>query len=165
MKFIKVLIILLSVFFFSCTKENGIITSNSLFETPIVLGYKLIDINASPLGVVGQPNVKTEISNSGIRYKIVVYPIPAYNFIELIIDAPKDGNQRKIWVKPARISGSFPDNYYFGTLNMNASASVYQVTTTENRISIDVAQFPKGYYRLYLMVADQILYENIVITK
>lgn len=136
-----------------------------MFEAPIITGYKLMDINASSLGKVGTPNVKTEMNSGGFLYRMVVYPIPAINFIALHIDAPRDGTDRQIWIKRARANGTFSDNFNFGTLNMNANGNVFDTTITENHLSIMGTRFPKGYYRMYVSVSGHALYENIVINN
>jgi hypothetical protein len=148
----------------SCSKIDSN-TPNAMFEVPIITGYKLLDLNGSPMGVVGNPNIKTELSSNGVFYRMVVYPIPSINFIGLNIDAPKDGSNRQIWIKKAQGSGTFSDNFNFGTLSMNANGNVFDTSITENELSILVSRFPKGYYRLYISIAGHRLYENIVINK
>jgi hypothetical protein len=94
---------------------------------------------------------------------MVVYPNPSINFIGLNIDAPKDGSNRQIWIKSAQTSGTFSDNFNFGTLGMNANGNVFDTSITENELNILGSRLPKGYYRFYVSVAGQMLYENIVI--
>jgi hypothetical protein len=48
---------------------------------------------------------------------------------------------------------------------MNANKNVYDTTIRLNQLTIDMSQYPEGYYRLYVSVAGYTLYENIVVTK
>lgn len=157
-------IILFLGIYTSCSKPEST-SPDPLFEAPIITGYKLIDIYGLPMGVVGSPNVKAEVTSGGILYRMSVYPIPAINFIALYIDAPKDGTVRQIWVKRAQTNGTFSDDFNFGILNMNASGNMFDTTITENQLSITGTRFPKGYYRMYVSVSGHTLYENIVINN
>ena len=94
----KLILIFLYAVVASCSKMETS-APDAMFEAPVITGYKLMDINASSLGKVGNPNVKTEMNSGGVLYRMVVYPIPAINFIALHIDTPKDGTDRQIWIK------------------------------------------------------------------
>ena len=160
---ISILIISL-IIFLSCNKSESN-APDAIFDAPVITGYKLIDNNGSARGLVGKPNVKTGISVDGIDYQLGVYPIPTIGFLGVAIKAPNDGQKRQIWIKRAVLIDIVPDVYHFNTINMKANASVFDTTITENKLFIDKVNIPNGYYRLYVSVSGQILYENIVITN
>jgi hypothetical protein len=95
MKICVLSLFLICAIFTSCSKYEAY-TPDMLLEAPIITGYKLIDIYGMPMGLVGMPNIKTEIKDEGTYYKLSVFPIPAQYRVTLVIDAPNDGIERQI---------------------------------------------------------------------
>lgn len=149
----------------ACNKSDTAVVPESLLEAPVITGYKLIDINGQAAGAVGRPNGKAEASKDSETYRLRIFPIPALNFVGVSLQFPKEGLEKKVWIKQGRLEDKALDQYKLGMYNPEAGTTIFQRTTTEDFLNIDASSFSPGYYRLYVSSDDLELYENIVIQK
>ena len=102
----------------------------------------------------------------GEKYALQLYPIPALYELNLHLNFPKLAPEGyKLWIKKGQPDGVFKDNFGIDFYKVSTSANVLDTVINLQDTRINVSRFEKGYYRLYLQVADSVLYENIVFMK
>ncbi|MBL7712502.1 MAG: hypothetical protein JNL13_08570 [Chitinophagaceae bacterium] len=158
-------IFLLCLLCLACQKNDTDAIPESALGAPVITGYKLIDINGQAAGMVGTPNGKEEANKGSDTYRLRIFPIPALNFVGVRLSFPREGLEKKVWIKQGRLEDKALDQYKLGMYNPEAGTTIFQATTTEDFLNIDASAFPGGYYRLYVSSGDIELYENIVIQK
>ena len=128
----------------------------------IVTGVRMNDLNGSPIGQVGNPNIKND--------DFTIFPNPAQNVISLI----GQNNVAEIFISPASKLDSFR-NVNFDEELADIEYSVEEIVTpTTFRLSFDsviqvvnlnISDFPTGYYRIFINEnqGDEFQWENIYI--
>lgn len=167
MKNTILLFLLIFSLFTSCKKENTAFHDAS-FNDPVITGYFLRDVNAQPAGVIGNPNVKlgtgTEYLNS--EYFITNYPNPFRENFNLHIKSPNN-DLKKIWVTRAywvdEITGNTTIINNSNNISIGGTALLqYETTVQHPRITINLSDFGKGYYRVYVYMNNELFYDNMV---
>lgn len=159
-------VILIATITISCSKKSaGYRLSN--FETPIITGYEERDSNGSLLWQWGVPNIKTSISLSPgeTQYTFTTYPNPCKNTCNIHVNSSISNSNKKLWiVKASMESNSFISPIALGMNSFEVGGSpVFQLEFTNEHLAIDVNNLNEGFYRIYVKVENQILYDNIII--
>jgi hypothetical protein len=144
----------------SCTQETEELRTGEL-HIPTCTGFNYKDNFNQLRGIIGVPNNKL-VSNIN-SFTLSVYPIPAQNNVKVIIN---NNSSKKIWLTQAQVSGEL--NYNLNYLNapllvVGGSPLISFNNVTEDQLVIDISFLPQGYYRLYVKVDDQILWENLIL--
>lgn len=130
-------------------------------NSPICTGFNFKNGENAPYGIVGIPNNKL-LSDDKLKL-LAAYPIPAKFTLGIITNI---SSNKKIWLTKAVISSSLNNNiYYFNSpFQIVGGAPIISLNDVlDQEITINVANLPKGYYRLYLKTDDDLLWENIII--
>ncbi len=148
MKKILTLLMILSFGFFGCSDDEPNSNSEINFDDLcIVTGVNFYDPNGSPVGQVGNPNIKFDGS--------FVYPIPGDG--NIFVQSQKTVD--KYWVIPAEKNTDFA-NINYDALEISYSESeldskaVVSQDISVNLIALDLTMLPKGYYRILFKTLD-----------
>lgn len=129
--------------------------------TPVCTGFSLRNTDNVPMGRIGVPNNKLTSSDGFVSMN--AYPIPASNRIDIITNAV--GNKR-IWIVQASVTADLISNlnYLNAPFQVVGGAPLISWNNVlDANASLMVSSLPKGYYRLYMQVDREILWENIII--
>lgn len=162
------ILLILLIFTSGCTKEKADYRLSE-FDIPVVTGYYLRDDIGFPMGKIGTPNVRlsNESDDFTSDYYLMLYPNPCDKSCVLYIKSPSDQSIKKVWVVQASYFDQMPGSE--NELNMISliagGAPLLQAETTSRNLWLDLTSFKTGYYRVYVKIDDQILYDNLVINK
>lgn len=163
MKSPKVKILVISFFLIiSCSKDDYEFRLSS-FSTPVITGFIRRSEFGDYMGAVGVPNVNN--GNYDSDYYFGLYPNPASEHCSLFIKSPMTMSLKKLWITPAQF-GYQISNYSnnFGMTNLYAGGiPLIQIEFNTDHIEIDLSSLEEGYYRIYLKIDDNLLYDNLVI--
>ncbi len=161
MKIINVTILCLLVITNSCNKKT-----KTDADIPIITGYRMFDVNGLSIGAIGTPPTKYSMQIDTEKYMLQVFPIPTVDYLGISLKFPNLANEGyKLWIKKGQPDGIFKDNFGIDFYKVNSSVHVLDTVIKSELSYVNVSRFEKGYYRLYLQVADSVLYENIVFMK
>ncbi len=151
-----------SLFFFfllACEQSDNLRSGELV--APVCTGFSFRDANNVPMGRIGEPNNKLTSTNGLIT--MYAFPIPASNQINIITNS---SSNKKIWITQAQATAEVMSSLNY----LNASFQVVggspligfnNVPATE--VMINVSFLPKGIYRLYIQVDQELLWENLII--
>jgi len=147
---------------FSCTKAENYFRLSS-FETPIIEGYNLRNLFGDYVGSVGNPNVKNGDYDS--EYFFRFYPNPAIENCYLYTKSPTTLSLKKLWITMAQFGDRITN--YSNNIGMNnfyiGGVPLIQIEFNGDNIQIDLSSLEEGYYRIYIKIDENILYDNLVI--
>jgi len=154
-----------------CTKEEADFRIAD-FATPFIHGYFARDEAGNPMGVYGyaQPNVNLGDKSSFYEsnYYVTIFPNPTHNYLSVYTKSPEPNQMKKLWITPAILRPPFENGAVLTDSWNNFVAGGYpllQLKFMENNAYLDLTDLPNGYYRLYLKVNDQLLFDNLVIDR
>jgi hypothetical protein len=167
-KKMKRLIICSSILFFafgltiSCNKD-GIQLRTGELEIPVCTGFNYKDNSNQSVGKVGQPN--NNLISTAKQFSLIVYPIPSAESFSVIVNY---NGVKQIWLTRARVSTELNQslNYLNAPLITVGGAPIFSIANATNQeFRIDVSALSSGYYRLYVMVENELLWENLIINQ
>lgn len=152
----------------SCTKEEPDIRLAE-FDTPVLTGFELRDVQGTPMGVIGTPNIKLGNASNDYssEYFFSTYPNPCRNICATYIKTPNSSETKQIWIVQAQYNDNSTSATNLGNTNLIGvgGTPLIQSEITSNNASFDLSSLDEGYYRIYLKVENQILYDNLIITN
>lgn len=159
--------ILLLTIISGCSKTDEATTRIPDWETPTLTGFALRDVSGAPMGITGTPNVNNHIKGNpnNIEYSIVAYPNPCRSTLALMIHTPSPNLPKQIWIVKGKLDAPLSNSGFDIGMN-NAIAGgqpLFQATTVASNFTINVSSLPSGYYRLYVKIEDNLLYDNLII--
>jgi len=166
---LKLLFVSLLLITLSCSKEDSGMRLSE-FETPVVTGFELRDIQGIVRGYIGTPNVKlgNESNHFDSEYYFVTYPNPCRESCVVYGQTPDSNETKYVWI----VQAQYIDNSTNSTTNIvnavllgSGGAPLIQSEFSSNNILLDLSGLSPGYYRIYLKVADVILYDNLIVTN
>lgn len=150
---------LLSICLVSCSQTDELRSGELV--APICTGFDLRDTNNVPRGRIGIPNNKLISSNGFVTMN--AYPIPATHRIDITTNGA--GNKR-IWIVQANVTTDVIShlNYLNAPFQVVGGAPLISWNNLlDVNASLMVNSLPKGYYRLYMQVGEEVLWENVII--
>lgn len=150
-----------------CTKEEADYRLSG-FDIPVVTGFIFRDIEGTPQGNYGEPNVYLHEGEDYLSsdYRLTVFPNPAYNMINVDIISPHPDTQKKLWITPAVFaSPNAGISSDIGMSNMILGGTPIIQYENSRQFAIDLSSFAEGYYRVYVEADGLIFYDNLVISK
>lgn len=180
MKYKFVILFISLIYSLSCTKEESDFRL-SMINMPIITGYNLRDLEGVYIGAIGNPNINTcciidgnksndmdSLSPNTINTTcLIAYPNPCKETLMLRIQSPSEQLDKKIWITKATLNYQIVSST--NDLNMTfmsvGGSSLLQYETTNDAIMMNISSFDDGYYRIYVKIADHVLYDNLVIQK
>jgi hypothetical protein len=159
--------VLLLTIVFGCSKTDDSSIRLADMDTPTLTGFVLRDVSGSPVGIIGTPNVNSQLTGdpSAINYSIVAYPNPCKRILALMIQTPNPNASQKIWIVKGKTDATLSNSGI--NLGMNTATAggqpLLQATTSGTSLTLDVSSLPSGYYRLYVKVEDKLLYDNLIL--
>jgi hypothetical protein len=162
------ILLILLIFTSGCNKEKAEYRLSD-FDIPVITGYYLRDEQGIPMRTIGTPNVRlgNESNDFTSDYYLMQYPNPCDKSCVLNIKSPSGQSIKKVWVVQASYFDQMPGSE--NELNMislnTGGAPLLQAETTSRYLKLDLTSFKTGYYRVYVKIDDQILYDNLVINK
>lgn len=157
---ISFLFLLATFFINACQEKENVVPAGFGFKTPVIHGFWMRDYNGSPMGYYGNPNIK--ISNEA-GLSMNCFPNPACN-IWRIYFRPESALEKKIWIVHATTDPDYdPAPYALGALPTRiGGVPVYEITTYGNEINIPADNLYNGYYKIYCVIGDDLLHDNLV---
>lgn len=155
-----------------CTKEEADLRVPE-FEIPVIHGYYVRDGTGSFMGSYGygKPNVRLgDVPDYWqSNYFFVIYPNPpVLNTLYVLTKSPSHNNVKKLWIthavlRPPFDPGVVPQD---GRNNFVAGgAPLFEVEFTQEEIRLDLTELDDGYYRVYVKINNQVLYDNLVVNR
>jgi hypothetical protein len=158
----------------SCNKSD-----NNATQAPAITGVFTRDINAEPTGTMGNPNTNTNFNGM----QIVCYPNPCYGELNVSLSLPQ-ATTVKSWI----VAGAYknpPDSFLLvNPLTGNEKVAVkvqnqslyshqsnppldttQTFNTGNNELSYNTSGLPSGFYRLYMVINSDTLYDNIWVSN
>ena len=170
----------LSAFFLlnACTKEEAEKRRAANF-VPVISGLEVRDELGNSLWRIGQPNAKLSVNTDGEEYRIAclgnTLP-PSSSFFGVYISSSVPDIIASIWVVKARFDPHCLGNYIsLETINnFNSTAMIAggaPLMSTEKElpgsgaaIAMETKGLEEGFYRVYLQINDQLLWDDLVIS-
>ncbi len=159
---------ILSIFLiltFSCSEDESV-TRIAQFETPVLTGFQLRDEMGQRLETIGEPNLQLSSSNSMTSFYF--YPNPCTGNCAVQIKSENSVDKKYIWIVKA----------LYNEYDINATVNTGNATTLfiggealinheffQNSLNINLNSLSDGYYRIYVKVDDEILYDNLILSK
>lgn len=153
-----IVLILLLATLISCDKDND--STLDPMQVTLVTGINLSNSFAQPLGILGNPNVK-----SGT---VVVYPKPTNDLLNVASIA----SIKNIWLLRGNVatgyentnfSSVFSENDYDLTEIQNAAVRDFS-NLSGTDIVLNVSDMGEGYYRIFVQLNDDsLVWDNIYI--
>lgn len=149
--------------------QKGEDNTPSGLSVPEIAGINYRDNFGAYLGTIGTPNVRLSSKSNS---QIVTYPIPCSNSFSLNINllGQPDGSE-KIWLVKAKWAGgvnSFsPQNKTFfeaGNIPVFIIDDLNLKLGT-NEIQINTANLEAGFYKIYIQIENELLFDNLLIEK
>ena len=137
---------------------------SSMKEPPVITGIAMKDEKGGAIGWIGSPNVNTGTSPRG--FKILAYPNPCKNNLNLAISALTSGSAR-VWMAGAKFEGAASNLSIQFLYDSNTTIDIRYVSLKSglNNIAIDISARPEGYYRLYVEMEGTTYWDNIWVDK
>ncbi|MBW6478133.1 MAG: hypothetical protein K0B37_01815 [Bacteroidales bacterium] len=165
------ILVIISGLFTACSeKESKMEEPDELL--PVINGYFARNEAGESMGIIGNmnPNVNLGTNTNLVDsdYFITFFPNPAINFASVYMKSPGQDEIKKIWIVPAVFDPEYEpsdDETYEPEINILNEIAVLQTETTMHTVFFDLTELQSGYYRIYVEVAEYILYDNIVIDK
>jgi len=176
---VKPFFFLLSIVFFlsACKKENGSYDA-SLTIKPIY-GIECRNSSGDLYAIIGSPNLRLKDKETGpYNYSIITIANPNYepyynvNFhsgMYVFIESYLPVNYAHLWVEKARYFDNPSSTVnYLGAEYLKANAHVIDkdslpLVLGHNSLALYVEPLTPGYYRLYLQINDELLWDNLAI--
>jgi len=126
----------------------------------IVTGMNLVDTFGNNVGSFGNPNVL----NSNLN--VTMYPNPAINILKI----SSVSGIKNVWIVEGNPTSGFKNTDFNAILSRDLytnsqikSKSSFDIEAINNtNISIDLARFEKGYYRVFIELEDGLIaWDNI----
>ncbi len=113
-----------------------------------IKGVSLRTVDANPAGIVGTPDIHTEDT----AFSLIAYPNPAVNSIGVYIKNTDVAGQLRIrlfhvWFADAPATAIIENKALVGTWSRDITVAL--PVTSGFTYQIDVADLPRGFYRLY----------------
>jgi len=160
------LLLLITILLPGCTKEADIRLSE--FTTPVITGYYVRNDIGMDLKTIGIPNVRLGDNSNDYHtstYFFTFFPNPCTDSCLTFVKAPQDNSTRKVWITQANWleEKNEPVTDPVGMDNMTVGGyPLIQKEFTSDRTMIDLSSLGEGYYRIYLEVDGNLLYDNLI---
>lgn len=157
----KLILILFCIGLYSCKEEDNLPNSKDI---EIVTGMHLINNFGGSIGSIGNPNVL----NSNVH--LAFYPNPAIDILS-VISITKIKN---IWILKGKPDRNFKNIDFTVELSANLytkseikNTAIFEVQNIDgnNKISINLDRFEKGYYRVFVELEDGTINWNNIYFK
>jgi hypothetical protein len=157
----SVLFLCICLSFVSCKKSDD----NNGSQAPIITGVNLTDVNAQPVGKEGSPNVLTMLNDN----QILCYPKPCYNVLYVSVHSSQ-ATTLKIWMVAAVYNnppaGAKVENQSLYSQQSNPPINIQQAVQAGNKnILLQTDSLPNGFYKLYVAINTDTLYDNIWLSR
>lgn len=152
--------IFIMFFFLSCGEDPEQLRTGELVS-PICTGFGYKSSSNQFLGNVGVVNNNLIASNKLSR--LAVFPIPASEYLTVSLNTNEPKN---IWLVRANASQEISKQISFlnaQVISVGGEPIISIKDFTEEELLIDVSRLAKGYYRLYLKIQKDLLWENLIV--
>ena len=172
MKYIKPFSFLfLLLLFYNCNKIGSTVDERlNNFDHPIITGFEFKNEEGMSIGSYGEPvNNKLEdketINES--EYYLNAFPNPAADFYMVYTKTPDARIFKKIWIVKASYNGELPNiEIYNNAIYLVAGQyHLIEVSSQGNLINIDLSSLDDGFYRIYVEMDGNVLYDNFIVYK
>jgi hypothetical protein len=151
---------LLAIFIFTFCNNNEQLRTGELVA-PVCTGFNYVDGANVLQGKVGLPN--NNLISSDKQFRLYVYPIPSSQSVNVLIDY---NGIKQAWLTRAQVSTELNQSLvYFNSpiISIGGGPVISIDKTTDVNFRFDASTLPKGYYRLYVKTANDLLWENLII--
>jgi hypothetical protein len=152
------------IVFISCNDKKDNVSPEPKIKAPIIYGYNLIDINGAFMKKIGNPNTKNTGTINPNNF-FAFYPNPVKYDFAIYAKADNPEEPKKIWMKPARLDNDMDDSELGFNIENNVTEDeiVFEHEFTSENTAFNISSKPKGYYRVYLKIGQDTLYDNLVL--
>lgn len=131
-------------------------------EIPVIKGIYQYTVVGDHYGTIGNPNVNRSEDNLVMS----TFPNPGNYFTQVWYDFRRPVGSAKLWITPAIWEGQEIRGAYNNGLHYTSGGlPVFVVTLIPPTGIVQTSWLAPGYYRIYILADDIILYDNLVITE
>jgi len=172
MKYIKPFSFLfLLILFYNCNKFGppGDDRLNN-FDYPIITGFEFKNEEGVSIGSYGEL-VNNKLGDKGTieesEYYLNAFPNPATDFYTVYTLSRNAPMLRTIWIVKASYNGELPniEIYNNATYLVAGQYHLIEVSSQGNLINIDLSSLDDGFYRIYVEIGGNVLYDNFIVYK
>ena|SRR5271157_3247162 len=156
----------------SCSKTLSDYQTSG-FPLVAIKGYIVRDEEGTEMGTIGNPDVQLKYPADSISPELglICYPNPAVTMMYLLVFHHTYGENLRVWIVPATLSGNVPSNSAIlgsmipGEITKPLIDTTFTETGNDFSTYLRISDFPIGYYRVYLKCNGILLWDNIVFAK
>ena len=145
----------------SCGNEDTQLRTGELV-IPVCTGFEFKDNINTSRGHIGIPN--NNLMSSDKQFSLAVFPIPTVNEISVEINYP---GSKQIWITQAQVGTELNQSLSYlnaSVIAVGGGPVISLANTTSQQIQINnLFALPRGYYRLYVKIENELLWENLIL--